>query len=196
MSKLWFYAQQGTSEKKGPVPDDTIRSMVISGDLKAGDLVWSEGMSNWAPLSSVTELQPRAPALVASPATAAAAVSAPFATASVAAGESVPAGLAGWSTFVGVMTIMGGVLYCLSCIGAIAGIPMIIGGVALMKAKNMLPMLPSGDPALVGFLGKLKTFMLTMGLMYIISLIISILAIVLNVAAVAAALSGKMPQSP
>lgn len=189
MSKLWFYAHQGTSDKKGPVPEETIRLMMTSGELKPADLVWSEGMGNWAPLSSVAELQARAAAPVATTAFPAPAAAAPQAApvASV-----VPAGLAGWTTFVGVMNIIGGIFQCIGCITLIVGIPMIMSGAALLAAKNLLPTL-QGDASLAAFLEKVKKFMVMTGMVYILGFVFFIVVIVINIGMIAAGLQGKIP---
>ena len=53
---IWFYAQDG--RQIGPVPLDDILSRAANGELKADDLVWSEGMESWTPASSVPGLIP------------------------------------------------------------------------------------------------------------------------------------------
>jgi hypothetical protein len=47
----WFYAEGGSS--KGPVDDDVFQSLVASGAIGPGTLVWREGMSDWLPYASV-----------------------------------------------------------------------------------------------------------------------------------------------
>ena len=46
MSRLWFYARNGT-EKLGPVDTDVLRQLIATGDVVADDLVWSRGMPEW-----------------------------------------------------------------------------------------------------------------------------------------------------
>ncbi len=41
----WYYVSQGL--KKGPVSDREFQAMVAAGKIKAGDLVWRPGMSQW-----------------------------------------------------------------------------------------------------------------------------------------------------
>lgn len=43
----WFYAEN--SERKGPVPDDQLQSLVHSGVIQGDTLVWREGMAEWRP---------------------------------------------------------------------------------------------------------------------------------------------------
>ncbi len=68
----------------------------------------------------------------------------------------------------------------------IVGIPMIMGGVALLAAKDLLPQLSSNDPALGAFLLKLKTFFVTTGFVYILSLVIGLILVLIFVFGAAA----------
>jgi len=52
MEKLWYYAVNGT-DHKGPVSDDELRQL----QLPPATLVWRQGMSRWAPLSSIQDFQ-------------------------------------------------------------------------------------------------------------------------------------------
>ncbi len=137
MEKNWFYSADG-QEKKGPVPESELQQLLAGGQISAATLVWSEGMANWAPASSVAALQPQAAA--AAPSASAGAV--PVVAVPGAGVVPVPQGLGGWMTFVGVMHIIGGAFACLSCIGVIYGIPMIMGGAGLLGAKNLFATLP------------------------------------------------------
>ena len=49
MSDQWYYAQNGQS--KGPVSEEQLRQLVVSGQIKPTDLVWKQGMADWAPAS-------------------------------------------------------------------------------------------------------------------------------------------------
>ncbi|MDB4541631.1 GYF domain-containing protein [Akkermansiaceae bacterium] len=49
----WFYSKDG--EQKGPVPLSELQSL-LSNDLPASSLVWTEGAANWLPASSVPGL--------------------------------------------------------------------------------------------------------------------------------------------
>ena len=47
----WFYAQNG--EQKGPVSEDELQKLAASGAISTEDLVWKEGMGDWASYGSV-----------------------------------------------------------------------------------------------------------------------------------------------
>lgn len=49
----WYYGKNG--EQQGPVDIETIRSMLASGQLAQGDLVWKEGMANWTAISQIPD---------------------------------------------------------------------------------------------------------------------------------------------
>ena len=50
----WYYAQN--NQQLGPVTLDALRAMVASGQVGAGDLVWTAGMTQWLPARSVPEV--------------------------------------------------------------------------------------------------------------------------------------------
>lgn len=175
MDKLWFYTKSGSTEKLGPVPEAEIRALLGAGTLSMSDLVWSDGMSNWQPIGTVPAFRGSAPSVSA-------------ATPAGAAG--LPPGLTGWMGFVGVMNIIMGSLSIFSCIGILLyGIFMIIGGIALLAAKNALAGVSEVDSSLSVFFGKLKTFVQMTGIVYIVSLIMTIVGVILWSSFVAAALA-------
>ena len=49
---MWYY-QQGT-ERKGPVDEATIRSLISGGVISIDTLVWTEGMPNWVALQQTS----------------------------------------------------------------------------------------------------------------------------------------------
>lgn len=49
---MWYY-QQGT-ERKGPVDEATIRSLISSGVISIDTLVWTEGMPSWVALQQTS----------------------------------------------------------------------------------------------------------------------------------------------
>src|SRR5262249_5919556 len=51
---LWYYAQN--KKRMGPVPLESLRSMLDAGELKPTDMVWQEGTQKWVPISAVPEL--------------------------------------------------------------------------------------------------------------------------------------------
>jgi hypothetical protein len=154
MKKNWYYSADG-QEKKGPLPESEMKSLLASGQVPASVLVWSEGMASWAPANTVAALQ-AAPA--------ASAAVAPVAVAAAAAGgASLPAGLTSWMAFVAVMKMIHGILMCITCIGAIAGVPKIIGALNLLNSKNELLALKTIDPAMLPFLEKQRIAFKSLG---------------------------------
>lgn len=60
MSTEWYWAQDG--EQHGPLAEEELRKRFVVGDLPKETLVWSDGMSDWAPASRVAALTaPMAP---------------------------------------------------------------------------------------------------------------------------------------
>jgi len=59
MADQWYYAQDG--QRHGPIPKTQLDDLAASGQLRADDLVWTEGMSQWTPASQVEGLLPAAP---------------------------------------------------------------------------------------------------------------------------------------
>ena len=53
----WYYGKDG--QQQGPVDLETIRSLMSTGQLASGDLVWKEGMANWTAISQIPELTPQ-----------------------------------------------------------------------------------------------------------------------------------------
>ncbi|NJK90533.1 MAG: DUF4339 domain-containing protein [Blastochloris sp.] len=49
--KQWYYAQNG--ERKGPLDKATVLNLYQNGQIRADDLVWEEGMSDWVKASTV-----------------------------------------------------------------------------------------------------------------------------------------------
>lgn len=168
MEKLWFYTLNGTTEKIGPVPENEIRALIAGGQIKPADLLWTDGMAEWSALDRIPEFQPASAAVP------------------VSRGNPIPDGLEGWMTFVAVMSIVGGLFYCLGCVGIVIGVFMIIAGVALLAAKNSLAGVTSVDPALGLFFKKLNSFMKMSGIAYIITIVVTILFIIFYFVAFAA----------
>lgn len=54
----WFYVRDG--QQKGPIGDESLRLLIQSGEVKATDLAWCEGMADWKPIGSLAEFS-RAP---------------------------------------------------------------------------------------------------------------------------------------
>ena len=54
-SEQWFYSQNG--QQRGPVALDDLRAMLNGGQVMWSEMVWSAGMPNWSPASSVSALR-------------------------------------------------------------------------------------------------------------------------------------------
>lgn len=54
----WYYASNG--QQNGPVSQEQLIQLHQSGQIKSSDLVWNEGMTDWAPFQNVPELAPPA----------------------------------------------------------------------------------------------------------------------------------------
>ncbi len=50
----WFYAKRGKQE--GPIDIATLQGMLRSGQVAPTDLVWRDGMPEWAPAGQIAEL--------------------------------------------------------------------------------------------------------------------------------------------
>ncbi|HSU65413.1 MAG TPA: CD225/dispanin family protein [Tepidisphaeraceae bacterium] len=50
----WYYVSNG--QQAGPVDDEQLRNLISGGQVGPADLVWRDGMPNWQPASSITEL--------------------------------------------------------------------------------------------------------------------------------------------
>jgi hypothetical protein len=54
MADSWFYAKAGN--RMGPVTLEQLKAMIASGQVFPGDMVWRDGMAQWAPAGSMPEL--------------------------------------------------------------------------------------------------------------------------------------------
>jgi hypothetical protein len=98
-------------------------------------------------------------------------------------------------TFIAVINIVGGIFSCLTCIGIIWGIFMIIAGTSLLAAKNALSGITAVDSSLALFFEKLKSFILMTGILYIITVILTMVQLVFMFTGILAAL-GKAGMHP
>ena len=188
MERMWYYAKSGSSQKEGPIAEKDLKSIISIGQLTGRDLVWSEGMKNWAPLSSVPELAP--PPGMAVPGAAPATDSFP----SVGSAE-LPAGLTSWMQFYGVLHIVLGVISCLTCVGIFTGIFMLIGGLALVRAKALLLLVDQIPPTMFPFFEKLKSFFMMLGIMYLVGIALAGVGVLMNLVMAAATMS-KLTGAP
>lgn len=63
---LWYYARD--NQQMGPVSSADLKRLAAAGQLSADDLIWREGMEEWAPASRVKGLFPQRDAGAAEPA--------------------------------------------------------------------------------------------------------------------------------
>ena len=65
----WHYAKNG--KQQGPVSAESLRSMIVTGEIAPTDLIWREGMADWTPAGQVPEFSgggaTHAPGMVAPP---------------------------------------------------------------------------------------------------------------------------------
>lgn len=155
----------------GPVSEEDLRGMLSRGELHSTDMVWKEGMADWAPIHKCPEFNPSVPPRDAVP---------------------LPDGLLGWMNFIGICTIVLGAVNVLSCFGLLWGVLMIIAGVALIGARTALLDVEGVEASLAPFFTKLNTYVMVTGISYIIVLIGMAILLVVYFAVFAAALSGAL----
>jgi TM2 domain-containing membrane protein YozV len=54
VSQEWYYSVDG--DRQGPISAAELKKLAEGGNLKAADLVWKEGMADWAPAKSIKGL--------------------------------------------------------------------------------------------------------------------------------------------
>ena len=169
-NRWWYYAKEG-QDQEGPVLERRLLELIESGEVKGSDLVWSEGMPEWKPARQALKAEAgRDGAVTAETAPAT------FESVSTDSGRvAVPAKLAGWSTFLGISAIIMGVFGCLSCVGVVYGIPMIIAGIALQAAGTELKKIHDIEASLSPFFGHLNKAASVMGIAMIIVWVFSAL---------------------
>lgn len=59
MAQEWFYTKNGN--KIGPIPPSQLQALAKSGELTPNDMIWKEGMAQWAKASSIKGLFPASP---------------------------------------------------------------------------------------------------------------------------------------
>jgi hypothetical protein len=87
------------------------------------------------------------------------------------------------------MNVVGGGLACLGCIGVIYGIPLIMAGIALLGAKNLLVAVPEVPPEMQPFLEKLLRGIKLIGISYILMFVTLAIMLVVYVGVIAAVIS-------
>ena len=54
-SAIWYYERNG--ETNGPVPAETIRQQLASGEIRGGTLVWAEHLKDWTAADNTQEFR-------------------------------------------------------------------------------------------------------------------------------------------
>jgi hypothetical protein len=178
MDNQWYYARNG-ADRQGPVTESELRSLLAQGRLQADDLVWREGLSAWTPLRDLPDFQAAAPV----PAVPGAGTGVP-----------IPAGLCGWMAFNGIVIILSGLTYVMSCFALPSGILLLIAGASLMSAQSLLAGLRTVDPALLPFLQKLRGFFLMTGVATLVAIVFTALFLIIVVGLGAASIASIMEQ--
>ena len=180
MQRSWYYSKDRT-ERQGPVSTEQLRALIRQGAVAPDTLVWAEGMTDWIAASSTPELlSPESP------------VPAPQAGSTEAEASSpvlIPPNLGAWLRFVGIMSILMGIVYCASCFGILWGVLLIVGGVALLGARSALEQITAVPAEFIPLLDRLNTFFLVTGIAYIIMLVGTALVFVFYGGLMIAALS-------
>ena len=63
----WYLTQGG--QQVGPYSTEQLRQFVAAGQISSGDMVWKDGMAQWAPINTVPEWAGAVAAPAAAPAT-------------------------------------------------------------------------------------------------------------------------------
>lgn len=183
MDKLWYYTIGGKNQH-GPVSEDELRAKIQSGEIRASELIWSEGMPEWKTVGSEPAFQPNIQQPVASLS----------AAPSVSAAIVPPFG--GWLAFVGIFNILSGAMMVLTCFGTPAGILMILAGVSAMGAKTALDQIRDIPAEFSPVLAKFRMFFIYSGIIVILNLAIMLLVVLSMGGGFIAALSQFASQFP
>ena len=189
MASQWYVYKDG--QQKGPYSFDQLSEGTRTGQIGPADMVWTAGMDSWTRAGQVEGLNPAAAyhagTAAPQPAAAAGAQNAP------AHAEKLEQ-LSKWMGFVGIMTIIGGVLSAIPglfafVVGAIPGVITIILGVMLRKAKTHADAMLYEDALgqySVNFnklISNLNTYIKIMGILIIITLVLGVLLTVFGLIA-------------
>ncbi len=183
MQRLWYYTVGGT-EQRGPIEEEELLARVHSGEVAPTDLVWCEGMSSWAAVSTrpefrIPETGAAAPLQIPRPESAAA----PAPAGAVAMPDFGP-----WLSIVGISNILVGGMLAMTCVGIPLGILMIFAGAAALGAKAPLQRAGTVSPDVANALAKFRTFFAITGVILLLNFV-GILFILINMSGLALALS-------
>lgn len=169
MQRQWYYAVRG--EQRGPVSEENLIELIRLKSLSASDLVWTEGMSDWAEAGSRPELASAFQGLLAN----------------AAVGQSVPPGTGNtaavpqfgfWLSFIGIVNILSGALLTVTCVGIPVAILQIIAGISLLSAKPLLASARSAPPEIAAALAKFRTFFAMSGVILLVQIATIVAALI------------------
>lgn len=188
MSDNWYLYQD--QQQKGPYTFEQLASEIQRGAVSPADMIWCSGMENWVRADQVEGLFPAGQAGAEETAQQGA-----YANQGIYYHDDTKlAQLRSWLGFVGIVTIIGGVISAISglfafIIGAIPGILTVILGFKLLGAKKytdaMLEESSTGiSPETFGsFIDNLRAFFKITGILIIISLVLSLLLFIFSIVA-------------
>ena len=155
----WYYVVAKTREKSGPHEEAVVRARFIAGDISPATLVWHGGLPDWIPAEQAfADLQ----------------------TPSGAEGKvPLPESLRPWMAFVGIMTI----LLSIGSLFFLIGIPMLLVGIATLRARAALGRTPFVSPDMIPFFSRLRRLFACWGWLYILLIFLTVLALLLQSAA-------------
>ncbi len=182
MTEKWFIYQN--KQQKGPYSFEQLVQEAGHGLIRPEDLLWSQGMEGWIRADQVEGLFP----------TAHRSTPAVSAYGDYTAAETKLQQLSSWLGFVGIITIIGGVISAISglfafVVGAIPGIITLIMGIKLRKAKKHADaMLAEHDGALASanfemLTDSLRSYFKIFGILIIIGLALSLLGFIVGLVA-------------
>lgn len=156
----WYYSEKG--RQQGPISEEALRKKFERGELKAGELVWSQGMTDWQPIARTPPFngEPGKPAddPGAAREVETEVVSTPSGASPYTPPESPSPGPpgqapreAGKATTSMILGICGVVLSCIPCIGLILGIlAVVFSGQVLTAAQANEDLAPFVGSAKIG----------------------------------------------
>ncbi|HEY1406090.1 MAG TPA: DUF5362 family protein [Spirochaetota bacterium] len=106
--------------------------------------------------------------------------------------------LTGWASFVAVVNIVGGALYSLTILGALIGVPIIIGGVHLYKAVKIFRDLKDlSDTAKYNdAMQKVNVYFMINGMLLVLCIVGFIIYVIIFIALIATGAFSKLKNLP
>lgn len=158
--KTWYYSID-SDIKIGPVDESEIRERLKNQELTENTLLWSSGMDQWVRLSQTTTFgTPHQP---------------PILQGQPPVPLAIPTGLRSWITFLGICLLISGILACISVVGILPGIPLLLAGTALFGARSAL-----NEPVEMDeFLARIRTAIISISSLFIASVLLFFLSLLI-----------------